>query len=149
MSTPDAVCNGCTRCAMRCTDGILISEFEYTRIVEALQAQEPALARRVLEQDKQRLWGEDTTYTACQFLDLTTELCLVYPARPLVCRLFGRVAHLPCPAGLVPADLDAARVLEAYTRQPLQTFQAWLAQAHCFDVLNLLATPDDAERYEM
>jgi hypothetical protein len=149
MSTPDALCNGCTRCAMRCTDGIRISEFEYTRIVDTLRALDPAEALRVLEQDKERAWDEDATYTACLFLDQPTALCLVYPARPLVCRLFGRVAHLPCPVGRVPADLDAARVLDAYTRQPLQTFQQWMAQHGVFNFPDLLGAPYSPDRYEI
>ncbi len=134
---------------MRCTDGIAISEFEFTRMRELLRTLPPARALKVLEQDKQRPWAEETTYTACLFLDCDTDLCLVYPARPLVCRLFGRVRHLPCPRELVPADLDATRVLEAYAAQPLCTVQEWMARHGIFNFVDLLDAPYEPERFEL
>lgn len=112
---------------MRCTAGIRISEDEYTRIVAVLRAQKPSYARAVLEQPKELPWFEAITYTACLFLDIDTRLCLIYPARPLICRLFGHIAHLPCPTGQAPADPGADARLAAYTRQPLKTFQEWMA----------------------
>jgi len=128
---------------MRCTDGIKISEFEYTRIVEELRMQDQRLVRRVLHQQKEQAWGEET-YLACLFQDISTHLCLIYAARPLVCRLFGRVKHLPCPAGKVAADLDAGHVIEAYYAQPLQTFQQWMMHFGHFSFAALLG--DDADQ---
>ncbi len=123
---------------MRCTDGIVISAFELQRIRAYLRELPPAQVLRVLAQEKRHPWGEEASYTACLFLDVETERCLVYPARPLICRLFGRVRHLPCPAGLVPADLDADRILEAYAAQPRGTFQHWMARHGVFSVTDLL-----------
>ncbi|OPZ82588.1 MAG: Flagellin N-methylase [bacterium ADurb.Bin429] len=149
MTDADAPCNGCTRCAMRCTDGIAISEFEFTRIREYLRALPPAQALRVLEQEKRRPWSEEASYTACLFLDVETDLCLVYPARPLICRLFGRVRHLPCPIERIPAVLDADRVLDAYTAQPLGTFQHWMARHGVFNFTDLLGAACPPARYEL
>ncbi|MHB9132037.1 MAG: YkgJ family cysteine cluster protein [Armatimonadota bacterium] len=149
MSDWDTVCDGCTGCAMRCTDNIRLSEFEYTRIIEELHALDPRTARRVLEQSKTRIWFEETTYTACLFHDVDSGFCLIYPARPLVCRVFGRVRHLPCPENKVPADLDVARVLQAYTAQPLRTFQEWMMLFNIFNFTDLLGTPDEPPSYEI
>ncbi len=134
---------------MRCTDGIKISEVEVLRILEELRAGDPHQVRRVLEQEKVVQWFEEISYQACLFLDCRTNLCLVYPARPLVCRLFGRVPHLPCPQEKVPADLDAGRVLEAYTQQPLQTFQQWMMAHNVFNFDDLLDDDEGPERYEL
>ena len=142
-------CDGCTACAMRCTAGITLSEYEYTRILEELRSQDHLRVRKVLEQDKQLRWFEETCYTACLFLDVTTRLCLIYPARPLVCRLFGRVKHLPCPTGAVPADIDADRILEGYTHEPRLTFQEWMAAFGIFNFDDLLGGQVEVPSYEL
>jgi uncharacterized protein len=38
----------------------------------------------------------------CQFLSADRR-CTAYAARPLICRLFGAVRHMPCPFGCKPA----------------------------------------------
>jgi hypothetical protein len=145
----DKICDGCTACALRCTDGIKISESEFFRILDELRAGDLRQARRVLEQEKDVPWFEGISYRACLFLDRHTNLCLIYPARPLVCRLFGRVPHLPCPTEKVPSDLDADRVITAYTRQPLQTFQQWMMAHNVFNFDDLLDDEAGPERYEI
>jgi hypothetical protein len=149
MDDPQPLCDGCTGCALRCTDGIRISEFEYTRILDVLRAGDPIYAHRVLAQDKWRVWSDEVRVQACLFLDLTTERCLVYAARPLVCRLFGHVPHLPCPLERLPATRDADRVLDAYTRQPLRTMQEWMAIDGLFDFDALLGVPYTPDRLEV
>lgn len=149
MNDATDICDGCTLCAMRCTDGIAMSEFEFLRVVEALRALPLRRVLKILEQEKRRPWFEDISYTACLFLDVETDLCLIYPARPLICRLFGRVPHLPCPIELAPADLDPARMLDAYTAQPLRTFQAWMAAQHVFNFADLLELEIEPDRYEV
>jgi len=93
-------CNGCTACRHRCTAGIPLTRAEYDGIVHHLETMDLALRDRVLAQNKELPWpgaeGE-ATYTACRFFDTETGLCAVYPARPLICRLFGHVEWLPCP----------------------------------------------------
>jgi Fe-S-cluster containining protein len=149
MSDPADACDGCTACFMRCTDGIKISEIEYTRIVEELRTQPPGRVLKVLEQSKKQHWCEGITYTACLLLDVDRRLCLVYPARPLVCRLFGRVQHLPCPEGRIAVDLDARRVIQAYVTQRLQTFQEWMVTRGVFDFVALLEHPYTPPRIEL
>lgn len=149
MPDPDAVCNGCTACSMRCTDGIKISEFEFTRIIEELRAQNQHYVRQVLHQAKELPWGEEMIYLACLFLDVNTHLCIVYPARPLVCRLFGHVPHLPCPVGKLPATRDAGHLLQAYAEQPLLTFQDWMIQLGHLDYATLLSEEAEQDFFEV
>jgi Fe-S-cluster containining protein len=144
MSGRDTACNGCTICSMRCTDGIRISELEFDRMLETLRDRDRAFARRVLDQPQELPWFEGITYRACRFLDQETRLCLIYEARPLICRLFGHVRHLPCPAERVPADLDAAHLMSAYTAQPLRTFQQWMALRGLFSFDALLGEGEGA-----
>lgn len=148
MSEPLPACDGCTACAQRCIAGIQISEFEYTRIVEYLRAHDPQLVRRTLEEPKERPWAAGVMVTACLFHDLRAARCLIAPVRPLVCRLFGHVPHLPCPRGVIAPDRDATHILDAYTQQPLQTFQAWMIADGCFNFDDLLG-PTTPERIEL
>jgi hypothetical protein len=83
-------------------------------------------------------WFQEITYTACLFLDVDSRRCLVYPARPLVCRLFGQVWHLPCPIAPAPAERDVRELLAAYTSQPLHTFQEWMMAAGLFNFETLI-----------
>ncbi|HEY3378253.1 MAG TPA: YkgJ family cysteine cluster protein [Armatimonadota bacterium] len=149
MNDWNAPCDGCITCALRCTAGIKISEFEYTRIVEELRSQEASAVRKVLAQEKHLIWFEEIRYEACLFLNTETRLCLIYPARPLICRLFGRVKHLPCPAGWVPADFDARDILQAYAAQPLKTFQEWMGITGVFNFDDLLGGKDVLPCYDI
>lgn len=143
MTNPLEVCHGCTACAMRCTDGVKLSEYEYARIVETLRALDPAHVHRILRQSKTLPWFEHITYTACLFHDTDTRRCLIYPARPLICRLFGLMPHLPCPKGRVTAHYPSAdALLEAYYQQPLSTFPEWMAAHGVFDFDGLIGVPD-------
>lgn len=99
-----APCNGCTECRHRCTAGIALTHAEHHAIRACLDALSPAVRNAVLDQNKEMPWpgAEDLTYTACRFFDTSNGLCLVYPARPLICRLFGHVEWLPCPIQRIP-----------------------------------------------
>jgi Fe-S-cluster containining protein len=109
----------------RCTGGIALTRPEYLAIRARLDAVPDAERRRVLSQNKERPWPGDSTgatYTACPFLDLDSGLCLVYEARPLICRLFGHVEWLPCPTGKIethwkpgPAAMVERTALETHT----------------------------------
>lgn len=132
---------------MRCTDGITMTEAEFLAIVALLGTLPPTRARRVLDQSKERPWFEDTTYRACLFIDVDTDLCLIYPARPLICRLFGRVPHLPCPSERAPADGDARRLADD-PDAPRRTFTEWMTRHGVYDVCDLLAD-DPPERYAL
>lgn len=116
---------------------------EYRDIVAFLREVDPALRAAVLNQDKVLQWFEDITYTACLFLDTRARLCMIYPVRPLVCRMFGSARHLPCPLGKKPATYNPRYVLESYTRLPRRTFQQWMMLDTTFDFAKLLG-PDAA-----
>jgi len=135
IDTP-APCDGCTGCALRCTAGIPVTRAEYLAIRRALQDVPAAPRRAVLCQPKDAPWSDGVSYRACLLLDVATQRCLVYPARPRICRLFGRVRHLPCPLGRVPADLEAPP-WPAGTR-PLDD---WLAADGLSDPARLAADP--------
>lgn len=140
MTDLQSTCNGCTGCAMRCTDQVKLSIDEYARIVKTLQTIDPVEALRVLRQRKELPWFEEITYTACLFLDVNTHLCLVYSARPLICRLFGLMRHLPCPRERVTATYpNGEALLSAYSSQPLMTFQHWMIAHDIFDFNTLFA----------
>lgn len=62
----------------------------------------------------------------CRFLDGESRLCLIYPVRPLACRLFGLTPWWPCPAGrFAPKVLDAERLLRLYCELPRAPFDTW------------------------
>ena len=127
-------CTGCTACAMRCTDGIKISEFEFTRIAEELRRQEPFNVRRVVVPGKApHLVRRHAVYRLSVLRHQRRPLPrLRRPPATLTCRLFGHIRHLPCPIERIPADLDAAHIIEAYTAQSLFTFTEWMAPPRLF-----------------
>lgn len=136
---PPDPCDGCTGCALRCTTGVPITGKEFEAIVAYLRSLEPEKVRRILEQDKSVPWFEDIFQEACLFLDRKDNYCLIYPVRPMVCRLFGKVPWLPCPEEkTVPQLHDPTGIVKDYCREPRKTFQEWQAEAGLFDVKDLL-----------
>jgi Fe-S-cluster containining protein len=121
-------CNGCDACGARCTAGVRIRNAEYQTIQNELAALPRAERERVLAQNKDvTVAGTDYAYTACRFRDVEQGRCLIYPARPLICRLFGHVEWLPCPIEKIPGPVPGgADVLRAYAREELKTYEEWL-----------------------
>jgi ferredoxin len=101
-------CDGCTRCATRCVDGIDLSYPEFDRLIRAAMAMPPMERVRVLGQDRVLQWGEGAVVALCPFLDRDVDRCAIYAARPLICRLFGYAPWLPCPTGK-QIDFDRGR----------------------------------------
>lgn len=119
-----SVCNGCCDCAIRCVDHIAFSFPEFARLAEYLGTLPAAQVAEVLGQDK-RLYIEGfLAAELCPFLDRRTDLCLIYPVRPLICRLFGQVMWLPCPTGAVreclPEGVTLMREYASLERHPLR-----------------------------
>ena len=113
---------------------------EFEQIVKCLQEQDARQVIRVLEQDKRVPWFEDIDTEQCTFYDVTKRRCIVYPARPLICRLFGRVEWLPCPLGKPLALLkDGLGVIQAYARERRLTFGEWCAEEGLFDFTEIAA----------
>lgn len=125
-------CNGCTRCRHRCTAGIPITRSEYEAIRDHLKSLPPRERDAVLGQNKQCPWpgSPGHAYTACRFFDTRSGLCLVYPARPLVCRLFGHVEWLPCPIGKTGAPWRGGPALMAVrAAETHRTYEEWDAES--------------------
>jgi Fe-S-cluster containining protein len=120
-------CNGCDECGTRCTAGIQVLRGEYEAAVAELQRLPADEVERVLGQQKQRpIPGTEESYTACEFRDTERRRCLIYPARPMICRLFGHVEWLPCPIfkveKLVPGAIE---LMQSYAAEPRKTFAEW------------------------
>ena len=131
-------CDGCHECAMRCTSGVPITKREFEAIVDYLRSLDFEEVRRVLDQEKVTQWFEDITRECCIFLDMKSKMCLVYPARPLICRLFGKVEWLPCPVEREVRVLkDGLSIIKEYAKEPRQTFAEWQMESGLFD-LNML-----------
>lgn len=134
-------CYGCHECGLRCTAGVEMSRDEFDRIIEHLQkTEDPDRASRVLEQDKRVVWFEDIETEACLFYDVVHRGCIVYPARPLICRLFGRVEWLPCPLGRPLRQVQGAvELIQTYAGERRATFPEWCMETGIFDLGQLTA----------
>ncbi|HOJ22344.1 MAG TPA: YkgJ family cysteine cluster protein [Armatimonadota bacterium] len=120
-------CDGCTRCAMRCVDGIDLSYPEFARLVRAAMAMPAPEQARVLGQDKVLHWGEGAVVALCPFLDRDTDRCAIYPVRPLICRLFGYAPWLPCPTGKQNDSIEGAvEIMVEYASLERHPLRAWL-----------------------
>jgi Fe-S-cluster containining protein len=123
-------CDGCDACGIRCTAGIQVLESEYRAIQAELARLPAAEVARVLDQPKQvPIPGTEESYTACRFRDVERGRCLVYRARPAICRLFGHVEWLPCPIFKITTPAPGAvELMLAYAEQPRKTFEEWEAE---------------------
>ncbi len=111
-------CDGCTQCADKCAGPIAMWREEAEAIADFAAANGVDLAG-----------PPDDEWQPCAFLDAASRQCLIYPVRPLVCRLFGIVPWLPCPLpdGPEPLGPDLARaIISAYASRPRRTLWQWL-----------------------
>jgi hypothetical protein len=133
-------CEGCHECGLRCTTGVQMTRTEFDGIIAYLRKADPDEVQRVLEQEKTVFWFEEIQSEACLFYDVTRGGCIVYPARPLVCRLFGHVEWLPCPIGRPLQQLRGGLdLIQAYARERRATFPEWCTTAGIFDWRQLTA----------
>lgn len=128
------VCNACTQCSLRCAGGTLASLAEWQAIrayVQSLPPEKKATFQSIWEQPKQETLGDGIQVTMCRFLDKRNRLCAIYPVRPLVCRLMGHVAWMPCPIQKVATPLSpdrALEILEQYSSEERCSFEEWQKQ---------------------
>lgn len=104
---------------------------EYRVIVHFLADLPEDVRKPVLTQDQDVPWpgtDEKVTYQACRFLDQRNGLCLVYPVRPLVCRLFGHVEWLPCPVQRVRVHWESAHEVMHTRVGREKTWAEWEAE---------------------
>src|SRR5207248_301754 len=122
-------CDGCDECGTRCTAGIQVLESEYRAIEEELARLPAEEVARVLGQEKRvPIPGSEERYTACRFRNVERGRCLIYQARPAICRLFGHVQWLPCPIFKITAHAPGAvELMQAYAGETRKTFEEWEA----------------------
>ena len=126
-----SVCNGCDQCGLRCAAGVPASWDEWDALqayLAALSEAERAEIRRVEAQDKTVDLGDEVTVQMCRYRDMEAGRCVVYPARPLICRLLGHVEWLPCPIEKVPKRIDTAdavALMQSYAQFERRTFEEW------------------------
>lgn len=126
-----SVCNGCDQCGLRCASGVPASRSEWDALqayLASLSEAERAEIRRVETQDKTVDLGDEVTVQMCRYRDMEAGRCVVYPARPLICRLLGHVEWLPCPIEKVPKRIDttdAVALMQSYAQFERRTFEEW------------------------
>lgn len=125
------VCSGCDQCGIRCEAGVPASQTEWETLQAFLdsrtQAEREEIARVEL-QDKTVDLGDDIKVKLCRYRDMEKGCCMVYPARPLVCRLLGHVEWMPCPIEKVPHTLptnEALELMRCYADLERHTFEEW------------------------
>ncbi len=122
-------CDGCDGCWLRCAEGVPMSRREYEAVTEYLGSNvAPALAVATATLDREVELGDGVVVRQCRFHDRAAGRCIVYPARPLVCRLMGLVEWMPCPAGRVERLVDtqtALDLLRVYAEDERRTFEEW------------------------
>ena len=117
-----------------------MTRWEFDRVVENLRSQDRQQVIRVLEQEKRTVWFEDIETEMCLFYDVSKRRCIVYPVRPLICRLFGLVEWLPCPLGKpLPQIKEGVKLIQAYAEERRATFPEWCAAVGLFDFRLLLS----------
>jgi hypothetical protein len=134
-------CDGCHECGLRCTAGVQMCQREFESIVAYLGKADRDQVVRILEQEKTIFWFEEIQTEACLFYDVSRRGCLIYPVRPLICRLFGRVEWLPCPIGRSLEQLRGGlELIQAYAREKRATFPEWCTATGIFDWRQLIAS---------
>jgi len=122
-----SACNGCDECGLRCSGDIQMTESEFEGIWNFLSLQKPEEVARVLGQEKKVEFTLGWTIRYCLFRDMEKKNCFIYPARPLICRLFGYTEWLPCPIAKVPFVLkDAVQIMQDYSALERKTFREWM-----------------------
>jgi len=129
-----SVCGGCDACGLRCAAGVPAARAEWETLQTYIEGMDDAARRelaRVERQDKTVDLGDGVTVQMCRYRDMEAARCVVYPARPLVCRLLGHVEWMPCPIEKVTQIVrtpDALDLMREYSRSERRTFEEWEAE---------------------
>lgn len=128
-----ARCAGCHRCATRCADAIPFVSEEWQAVRAWVCEQVPAeRLARVLGEDKCFAWDSEglAHSRACPLYDRADARCMVYPVRPLVCRLLGVVEWMPCPIGMPLERLaEGPEWMARYAALGPRSVDEWLREA--------------------
>ncbi|MEA3403815.1 MAG: YkgJ family cysteine cluster protein [Armatimonadota bacterium] len=131
---PTADCEGCHGCASRCVGNLRITRTEFEAIGDYLGGGMYFPAARTNAQ----------MVVPCEFSEPDGPHCVIYPVRPLICRLFGIVPWLPCPLGrALPTVPDAAEIMQQYQQFERHSFRQWL---RCGPSRGTVLAPDAATR---
>lgn len=122
-------CHGCDSCGLRCEAGVPVTRAEHDAVQQYVEI---ALSREeieaVLAQDKTVDQGDGVTVRMCRYRDMERGRCVVYPARPLICRLLGHLEWMPCPIEkvqrVVPTE-EALALMREYAKEERRPFEAW------------------------
>jgi Fe-S-cluster containining protein len=87
----------CSACSALCCGPVPLFAARMEKI-EAYVAAMPATERR-------RLAAQERSLLDCRFLDKENNHCAIYPVRPWLCELFGRVEGMPCPRASGPVQM--------------------------------------------
>ena len=124
-------CDGCDLCGLRCSSGVPCTRDEWVNVqafISAADEQTQAKISRTARQDKSVSLGDDVFVQMCRYRDMENGGCVVYPARPLICRLLGHVPWMPCPVDKVPHTIPADKSVElmlSYSEFERKTFEEW------------------------
>ena len=119
---PVGTCGGCTDCALRCAGEVPMLAAEYQAICQHLQNQDQSVPTLPPRRPGQMM-------PPCRFLEEASRLCVIYPVRPLICRLFGVVEWLPCPMGKQTAAVeDGLNLMHRYAELGPHPFSYWHGQ---------------------
>lgn len=114
---PNDGCDGCSDCARHCAGNLRITRTEFEAIRTYLDGGGWFPVIR----------PHGAMVTPCEFQRPDAPWCLVYPVRPLICRLFGLVEWLPCPRGQrAVAVPEGPRLMAAYAGCERRTWRRWL-----------------------
>lgn len=128
------ICHGCDACGLRCAAGVPSTMDEWKGIqdyIASLAAEDQARIKQITAQDKTVELGDDVTVQMCRYRDMEHGGCVVYPARPLVCRVLGHVEWMPCPIEKIPQPIptqDALALMRSYATFERRTFEEWKAE---------------------
>lgn len=78
----------CATCHSECCSGIPLLASEFREIIAHLRS----MSRRELK----RLANQRRDPTTCLFVDTDAWRCSIYPVRPWLCRIFGKIPRLVC-----------------------------------------------------
>ena len=125
------VCNGCSECWLRCSEGVQANYEEWTAIQDYISVASEEVRDsliRVAQQTKTVDLGDDVHVEMCRYFDSEKKNCAIYPVRPLVCRLLGHVEWMPCPIQKVPSPVlteKALSLMRLYAADRRKTFSEW------------------------
>lgn len=79
----------CSSCKSECCGPVPLTEARLGEINQHLQGLGREEVRRLSRQKRSAL--------TCKFVDTQSNTCAIYPVRPQLCRIYGRVEKMICP----------------------------------------------------